>query len=169
MRLARLLQRHRQSQLKWHIESRRPRAVPVELHAGQVMHRKRTLLNECENAVQAPCAAGNLQRYARHQPHGMRRTDVSKKQILKVGVVWQVQENFSARLSPSHASVSLAQRFSLSPLCARHRSCSRTRRHSYDKVPFLQGLLQLISSTPWRGGAKFHTSGPPLPESDTAS
>jgi hypothetical protein len=69
---------------------------------------------------------------------------------------------------PSHASVSLAQRFWFSPLCARHRSCSRTSRHSYEKVPFSQGLLQLISATPWRGAEKCHTSGLPPPESDTA-
>jgi hypothetical protein len=86
-------QRNRQTQLKWHIEARSSWAITVKLHPRQVMNRVVALLNKFQDALQPPAAGRDFEDRPRLQAEGNDPGDVGEKEVLKRGVVRNIQKN----------------------------------------------------------------------------
>jgi hypothetical protein len=183
---AHFLPGYRQPQFKWHVETWSSGLRPVQLNSGQVMHGEFAALNQFEYSVQPALTARNFQSDPRIHAEGMYRTNVGQKQVRKLGVVRQVQENFIARLLLWHASFSFArycQTWTLpfdwsGPLPSndpnarlyylRH-SCSQLNlRLSEGGSPFSQGFPPPSSSALRHGASECHRSGRSPPACPTA-
>ena len=91
-------------ELERHIETRCARFSAVQLNSGEIVDRVMAALNQIENAIQAAPATRDFQRDAGNHAKGMNGGDISKEEIFVIGIVGNVEENFSASVSLCHAS-----------------------------------------------------------------
>ena len=84
---------NRQAELKWHIEARGSRTITVKLHPRQVVNRILAFLNEFQDAFQPPTAGRDFEDRPRLQAERNDSGDVSEKEVLKRGVVGNIQKN----------------------------------------------------------------------------
>jgi hypothetical protein len=88
----RLRPRHCQAELKRHIETRRAWHLAIELHAGQVVNRKRATLDEARNPVEPPVACDSERGFG-HQRQCAHGGDVCEILPGKLRIVGDVQED----------------------------------------------------------------------------
>lgn len=92
------LLRHCQAQLERHVEPGRAGLLAVQFHAGKIVDGVFTISNQFQNLVQAARTIWNFECCPRDQAKSAHTCNVGDEQPLKLLVVGNVQENFSARL-----------------------------------------------------------------------
>lgn len=92
------LLRHCQAQFEWHVKPGRAGFLAIQLHAGEIMDGVFTISNQFQDFVQASRTVRDFECSPWDQAKSAHTRNVSDEQALKLLVVRNVQENFSARL-----------------------------------------------------------------------